>query len=235
MLVQSPYADNHEEHPAVGFAEDLRTSCAADWEAAVHHAFVDKLLDGSLSDHHLRHYLVQDYQFCDAFTALLGQAVASAPALPSRLVFAGILGAFASDENTYFQDCFDELGVPAHDRTAPVLGPATAQFDALMRSALATRSYPDVLAVLLMAEWLYGDWAARAGDPANWPAQAKHSEWIRLHNNPGYNAWVAWLRAEFNAVEPGNPAVRDRVAATFREAVRLERAFFDAALAPAAV
>lgn len=102
-----------------------------------------------------------------------------------------------------------------------------------MRSAIATRSYPDVLAVVLVAEWLYGDWAARARDPALWPTAAKHSEWIRLHNNPEYNTWVEWLRAEFNAVEPVSAEGRARVAGTFAEAVRLERSFFDAALVPA--
>lgn len=215
----------------MGFAEELKDSCAADWEAAVGHEFVDRLLDGSLPDPVLRHYLVQDYQFCDAFVALLGQAVASAPSLPSRLVFAGVLGAFASDENSYFQDCFDELGVPESERSAPELTAATKDFDSLMRQALDTRSYPDVVAVLLVAEWLYGDWAARAGEPASWPAAAKHSEWIRLHNNPEYNGWVSWLQEEFDAVEPSEPAVRERVAATFAEAVRLERAFFDSAVA----
>lgn len=219
----------------MGFAAELRNQYAEDWDAAVNHPFVDQLLDGSLPDEQLRRYLVQDYQFCDAFTALLGQAVASAPSLPSRLVFAGVLGAFASDENTYFQDCFAELDVPESDRTAPVLHSATRDFDALMRNALGTRSYPEVLAVLLVAEWLYGDWAARAGDASSWPAEPKHAEWIRLHNNPGYNAWVAWLRDEFDAVEPSAPQERERVAATFAEAVRLERAFFDAALVPAEV
>ncbi|MDI2034435.1 TenA family protein [Paenarthrobacter nitroguajacolicus] len=219
----------------MGFANELRNQYAEDWNAAVNHPFVDQLLDGSLSDGRLRRYLIQDYQFCDAFTALLGQAVASAPSLPSRLVFAGVLGGFASDENTYFQDCFNELGVPEADRSAPALEPVTQDFDNLMRSALASRSYPDVLAVLLVAEWLYGDWAARAGDPASWPAAPKHSEWIRLHNNPEYNAWVAWLRDEFDAVEPASPDVRNRVSETFREAVRLERAFFDAALDPSAL
>lgn len=218
----------------MGFADELRNRYTEDWDAAVNHTFVGQLLDGSLSDDHLRHYLVQDYQFCDAFTALLGQAVASAPSLSSRLVFAGVLGAFASDENTYFQDCFNELDVPEADRTSPELGPATRDFDNLMRSALASRSYPEVLAVLLVAEWLYGDWAARAGEPSAWPAHAKHAEWIRLHNNPGYNAWVTWLRDEFDAVEPADGAERDRVAATFGEAVRLERAFFDAALVSSA-
>lgn len=219
----------------MGFAEELKHECINDWDAAVNHPFVDQLLSGSLSDDDLRRYLVQDYQFCDAFTALLGQAVASAPSLPSRLVFARVLGAFASDENSYFQDCFNELDVPEADRSAPALGIVTRDFDALMRSALATRSYPDVLAVLLVAEWLYGDWAARAGDPASWPAAPKHSEWIRLHNNPEYNAWVTWLCDEFNAVEPVSPEDRSRVAKTFAVAVRLERAFFDAALVPSDV
>ncbi|MCR1162125.1 TenA family protein [Paenarthrobacter sp. UW852] len=219
----------------MGFAEELRNRSAEDWDAAVTHPFVDQLLDGSLPDEQLRRYLVQDYQFCDAFTALLGQAVASAPSLPSRLVFARVLGAFASDENTYFQDSFDELGVPERERRSPVLAATTTEFDALMRDALATRSYPNVLAVLLVAEWLYGDWAGRAGEPATWPAESKHAEWIRLHNNPEYNAWVSWLRDEFDAVEPSEPQERQRVAAVFAEAVRLERAFFDAALAPAAL
>ena len=157
----------------MGFAELLRSNCAADWDAAVNHPFVDQLFDGSLPDDDLRRYLVQDYQFCDAFTALLGQAVASAPSLPSRLVFARVLGAFASDENTYFQDCFEELSVPEADRIAPSLGPATRDFDALMRSAIATRSYPDVLAVVLVAEWLYGDWASRAWRPRSMAVSSK--------------------------------------------------------------
>lgn len=214
----------------MGFAEELRSSCAADWDAAVGHEFVDRLLDGSLPDSALRHYLVQDYQFCDAFVALLGQAVASAPSLSSRLVFAGVLGAFAADENSYFRDCFDGLSVPEADRNAPELTKATRDFDGLMRRALETRSYPDVLAVLLVAEWLYGDWAARAGDEESWPAAAKHREWIRLHNNPAYNGWVTWLREEFDAVAPTDAATLLRVTETFKDAVRLERAFFDSAM-----
>jgi len=81
----------------VGFAEELKQECINNWDAAINHPFVDQLLGGNLSDDNLRRYLVQDYQFCDAFTALLGQAVASAPSLSSRLVFARVLGAFASD------------------------------------------------------------------------------------------------------------------------------------------
>lgn len=104
-------------------------------------------------------------------------------------------------------------------------------FDALMRRALDTRSYADVVAVLPVAEWLYGDWAARAGEPESWPPTAKHSERIRLHNNPQYNNWVNLLREEFDAVEPAEAVIRAKGVATSKEAVRLERPLFDSAMA----
>ncbi|UUL75450.1 hypothetical protein NG819_14715 [Pseudarthrobacter sp. Fe7] len=42
----------------MGFAEELRNSCAEDWDAAVGHGFVNRLLVGSLRDSVLRHYLI---------------------------------------------------------------------------------------------------------------------------------------------------------------------------------
>ena len=53
-----------------GFAATLRTETASDWQAAITHRFVDEIFAGTLQDQHLRPYLVQDYQFCDAPTSL---------------------------------------------------------------------------------------------------------------------------------------------------------------------
>lgn len=145
-----------------GLAHYLRDLVGPAWEAATHHRFVDELLAGTLDDDVLRHYLVQDYQFIDAFIALLGQATASAPTLPARLRLARQLGMIASDENTYFVDSFDALGVSQEDRSAPEMTAATRDFDALMREVVATRSYPQALALLIVTEWLYLDWASRA-------------------------------------------------------------------------
>lgn len=209
------------------FSERLRATNAAGWDAAVGHRFVDELLAGTLADDVLAHYLVQDYQFCDAFTALLGQGCASAPDLDSRLVFARQLGMFASDENTYFVDSFDALGVPDRDRSEPQLTDATAAFDALMREALHSRSYAQVLAVLLVAEWLYLDWATRpdAGDSG----RPEHVGWIDLHRGPAFTTWVDWLRAQLDAHEPTDDGERRAVESVFARAVRCELAFFDAA------
>lgn len=209
------------------FSERLRATNAAGWDAAVGHRFVDELLAGTLADDVLAGYLVQDYQFCDAFTALLGQGCASAPDLDSRLVFARQLGMFASDENTYFVDSFDALGVPEQQRSTPQLSDATAAFDALMREALHSRSYAQVLAVLLVAEWLYLDWATRpdAGDSG----RPEHLGWIELHRGPAFTTWVDWLRAQLDAHEPTDDGERRAVESVFARAVRCELAFFDAA------
>lgn len=212
----------------MSFAEACRAGSARDWDAAVNHPFVDQLLDGTLPDDRLRHYLVQDYQFCDAFVILLGAAVATAPGLGERLRFARVLGAFAADEDDYFTRSFDELGVPLGERAAPELARPTREFDALMREAAGSRSYPVVLAVLLVAEWLYGDWAARGRDRDLAALAPRHRDWIRLHDNPDYNAWVDWLRAEFDNATAAADA--EPAAQAFARAVRLERAFFDDAL-----
>ena len=60
------------------FSQVLRAECQKDWQAAIQHRFVDEIFAGTLSSEHLRHYLVQDYQFVDRFVALLGAAIASA-------------------------------------------------------------------------------------------------------------------------------------------------------------
>lgn len=102
----------------------------------------------------------------------------------------------------------------------------TSDFIALMREAAATRSYAVALAVLVVAELLYRDWAA-ANLP--WPSAPKHRGWIEVHSNPAFNTWVDWLVAELDGHVPTDTTEREQAAAFFARAVRLELAFFDAA------
>lgn len=206
----------------------LRAANAPTWDAAIHHRFVDELLDGTVDDDVLRRYLVQDYLFCDAFTALLGQACASAPDLAARLPYARQLGFFASTENTYFTDAFDALGVPDKEWRAPTPQPATAAFDEVMRDAVASRSYGQAVAVLLVAEWLYLDWADRAAAEGREPTRPEHLGWVDVHRGADFTRWVQWLRDELDAIEL-DPVQEADVAAVFARAVRCELAFFDAA------
>ena len=95
-----------------------------------------------------------------------------------------------------------------------------------MREAAQTRSYAAALSVLLVAEWLYLDWASRAPRPLS--AKFVHAEWITLHDNPDFHGFVDFLRAELDRV---GPAEADLCCDFFRRAVALELSFFEAAYA----
>nr|WP_211177696.1 TenA family protein [Pseudonocardia acidicola] len=206
----------------------MRAATAPVWEAAVGHRFVDELWGGTLPRDVLTRYLVQDHQFLDSFVALLGAAVAAADRPGPRLRIARQLGMVAGPENDFFDRALDALGVGEHERTHPGLLPPTTGFLALMDEVRADARYPDILAVLLVAEWLYLDWATRPG--AELPAGSIDREWIELHSGPEFEQWVAFLRAEFDRAGEGldGPA-RDAVGARFRRAADLERDFFEAA------
>ncbi|SMO56652.1 TenA family protein [Paracoccus laeviglucosivorans] len=208
------------------FTDTLRLASEPDWSAAANHRFVRELCDGTVPDAVMGAYLVQDHRFLDAFLTLLGGAIASSDRFTSRLRFGQFAGMVSGDENDYFLRSFNALGISTAARAAIPDTAPTAGFQAIMREAAATRSYPAVLSVLCVAEWLYLDWASRAPRPL--PRNFVHAEWITLHDNPFFRDFVAFLRAELDRVGPDAPAQAHDF---FRRAVALERAFFDAAYA----
>lgn len=213
----------------MGFAEQLRQSCATDWDACVQHRFVEELFAGTLDDAVLRRYLVQDYQFINRFVALLGAAIASADQFAPRVTLSQFAAMITSDENTYFLRSFDTLGVPESERLHPALTAPTQAFQQLMHEAAQSLNYANCMAVLAVAEGLYLDWAdqpAKQQQPL--PTRFEHAEWIHLHANDFFRGFVAWLRSELDRIGPqlGDMA-RTEAARYFQRAVALERQFFD--------
>jgi thiaminase/transcriptional activator TenA len=71
-----------------------------------------------------------------------------------------------------------------------------------MREAADTRSYAAALSVLVVAEWLYLDWASRAPQPL--PNNFVHAEWITLHDSSNFRGFVDFLRTELDRVGPAH-------------------------------
>jgi thiaminase/transcriptional activator TenA len=214
----------------VTYSAELRELTAATWDAAVAHRFVDGLWRGAVDTPTLTTYLVQDHQFLDGFVALMGAAVAAADRGQPRIVHARQLGLVAGPENDFFARALDMLDVPLTDRTEPELREPTRGFLDLMDTARRSADYASCLTVLLVAEWLYLDWATRPDAEA--PTEPIQREWIELHRGAAFEEWVAFLRAEFDRVAAGlDRAGRERVRELFTRAVDLELAFFDAAFA----
>lgn len=206
------------------FTETLRLASEPAWSQAVRHRFVAEITGGTIQDRVMARYLIQDHRFLDSFLTLLGAALASADSFEARLRFGRFIGMVCGEENTYFLRAFAALGVTEAQRAERPDTKPTAGFKAIMREAAATRSYAAALSVLVVAEWLYLDWASQAQPPL--PPNFVHAEWITLHDNPDFRDFVAFLRAELDRVGPDAAGTsRD----FFQRAVALERAFFDAA------
>ena len=206
------------------FTETLHAASEPGWSQAVGHRFVKELFARAVPDVVMARYLIQDYRFLDSFLILLGAALATADTFEARLRFGRFIGMVSGEENTYFLRAFEALGVTEERRTADPDTQPTAGFKAIMREAAETRSYTAALSVLVVAEWLYLDWASRAPKPP--PANFVHAEWITLHDNPDFRGFVDFLRAELDRVGRAHAGLcRD----FFRRAVALELSFFEAA------
>ncbi|KAB7788179.1 TenA family protein [Bifidobacterium cebidarum] len=205
--------------------EQLRELTHNDWEAAVNHRFVKELVNETIAPEVLRDYLIQDYQFASDFLSLIGQVLASADTMKAKVRLAAQLGFIAADEDTYFQDRFDQYGVSEDQILHPELAPASLGFKKLYTDTIKTRSYADGLAVLVVAESLYLDWAERATDHGRkLPVKPEHRGWVDVHRGDYFTEWVDFLINEFNRVaDPNDPELRER----FQTAVRYELGFFN--------
>ena len=209
------------------FSKWLRERSEPAWTDATDHRFVRELGADTIDDGVFRRYLVQDYAFLDAGVSVMGYAVGQAPDMDAKSRLVDFLGTMTDDEDDYFERSFDALGVESEDRTDPTLASTTREFiDAMHRAALAG-GYEETLAVLVPAEWVYLVWAQSIDSG---PERGYLDEWIGLHDNPGFEEYVGWLRDELDRYGPDlSPRRQRRVERLFTRTVKLEVAFFDVA------
>lgn len=209
------------------FTDDLRARTAATWSAAITHRFVNDLWAGIVPEPVMQTYISQDYLFCDAFVALMGAAVSNADTPDARVKIARQLGFIANDEDSYFLRALERLLGPEGLTPSQPLAP-TRGFLAIMDEARKA-DYAASLTVLLVAEWLYLDWAIRTDVPPA-PADWLYTEWIDLHRGDQFENWVQLLKDEVNRVAAAaDEATRERMGKLFERAVALELAFFEEA------
>ncbi len=209
------------------FSEQLRAGCEADWRAATQHRFVAELANDTISDADYARYLILDYAFLDILVAHVGQAVTTAPSMVEKRQYAGFLGVLTGDEDDYFLRSFAAMGVAEADWRQPFDHAVVRGFRQVMLGGEAV-TYANVLAALLPVEWVYLSWAKSVADHA--PARFYLKEWIDLHIDPGFEAFVMWMASEMDRIGPTlSDGERQGVRNIFNRAVELEVAFFDAA------
>ena len=209
--------------------DTLKTRYAKDWRRAVNHRFVNELVSDRLDDKTLRGYLIQDWQFSYDFYSLMGEAIATADTMSAKVRLGQQLGFIANDENSYFHERFSQFNVSEEELLSPELTPASAGFRKLYRQTVDAHSDAQALAVLVVAESMYLDWAEeRTAHGTSMPEKAQNVGWVEVHRGEDFTEWVDFLIEEFNRVaDPEN----DDVADCFANAVHYELGFFDDAYA----
>lgn len=209
------------------FSEQLRQASQPDWQSSVGHRFVSELANDQISDAAYARYLVLDYAFLDILVAHVGQAVMTAPSMIEKRKYAGFLGVLTGDEDNYFLRSFEAMGIDEKVWRTLSFHPLLTGFrDVMLNQEQPT--YASALAALLPVEWIYLSWAKSVEDHT--PARFYLKEWIDLHTDPGFEAFVLWMAAEMDRIGPTlSVDERQRVQTIFNRTVELEVAFFDAA------
>ena len=208
-----------------GAGERIRAANIVAWDAMQSHRFVTDIEHDRLPPDVFRRYLVFEHGFVETALQILGHAMVKAPAFAQRRRLVVMLHALSEGQLVWFDECFETLGIAPADAMPPAAVQALGDG---MLGVAAEGGYADIIAVMLAAEWMYETWCIRVargriGDPIL-------AAWIDLHVSPDFRGAVAWLHGEIEreAASLDQPG-RDRLAALFGHALRLEIAFHEAA------
>lgn len=230
--VPDDFANYAAERENPRFTTWLRNRAEPTWTDVITHQFSQQLLSGTIDDDVFQRYLVQDYAFVRTLVGAFGYAVGEAPTMAAKSQLVDFLEVLTADENDYFERAFDALGVPEAVHESPQRSEATRAFQDLLERAVRQGGYAETLAVLVPAEWIYREWATSRSSPSE-PFYL--TEWVDLHDNDEFDAFVNWLRAELDREgAAAAPLRQERLDRLFRRTVDLELAFFDAAFAGSA-
>ena len=207
----------------IKFSEEVRSYGEPYWSAATDHVFIQEMVSGELSLEAFSHYLIQDYAFFRHFTDLIAHAIVYAPEMAQVHHLSGFLSDITDGENDYFIRSFAELGVTEEQYLNPQLNPVMQRFADVISKAIK-QGYHDCLMVLLCAEWVYWSWGDKYRDQQ--PKAFYFAEWLQLHNNSDFAAFVSWLRSEADRLSTLDNAEQARLKEVFRSCCQLEEEFF---------
>ena len=214
----------------MSFFARLKTAAAAEWRAYTLHPFTNALADGTLAQSGFRHYLAQDYLFLIEFARAHALAIYKSPTLADmRDAAAGLSSILDVEMDLHVKLCAgwglspDDL---EHTLPAPeMLAYTRYVLDAGMRGdllALTVALAPCVIG--------YAEIATRlAGSPEADAATNPYRAWIAEYAGAPYQEVAAKARAQLDRLADRyiTPAREAELIAIFREATRLEAAFWD--------
>jgi thiaminase/transcriptional activator TenA len=187
--------------------------------AALAHPFVQSLASGTLAREKFQGYIQQDAFFLDAFARAYALALARCPDQAGLRDFFDLLHGVL-DELRLHESYAVEWGV---ERAAERPADATLDYTDFLRATAALGSVGEICAAMTPCMRLY----AYLGQSLETSVAADNPyvEWVRTYAAADFQALAARLEHLLDRYAQDSPAVR----ATYRRAMKLELAFFEAA------
>lgn len=208
----------------------LKTAAAAEWKAYTEHPFTRGMADGSLPEAAFRHYLVQDYLFLIEFARAYALAAYKSPTLADmREAAAGMSAILDVEMGLHIKLCHGWGLSPEDLERAPpadeMLAYTRYVLDAGMRSdllALKVALAPCVIGYAEIGQML----SSTAG---GLDADNPYRVWIGEYAGDAYQEIARSARDHLDrlAARYLTPARETELVAIFKEATRLEAAFWE--------
>ena len=220
--------------PETLFAK-LRAASAAEWNAYTGHAFVRGLADGSLPEACFRHYLIQDYLFLIHFARAYGLAAFKADSLDDIRAAAAGLTAMVDQEMQLHVAYCAEWGLDEAEMAAAPEADATMAYTRYVLERGLAGDLLDLQVALAPCIVGYAEIGrALADDPATLIDGNPYRAWIEMYASADYQAVAGDHVAHMDRLmdRRGGPGRLETLATTFRQATRLEAAFWEMGLHP---
>ena len=212
--------------------ERLRSDCARVWESLHAHPFIRELAAGTLPPETFRFYVEQNLQYLPEYARAIALGAAKADDVETMRRFSADLANILESEipeNRELLRRILELG--AEDRGGSEgMAPANVAYTSFLVSTAVQGGPVEVMAAIVPCTWSYGDIGSALLAEGIVHDHPVYAEWIRFFGEPSYEAIVAKMRADFEAMAAGaDDATIACLLDLFRTSVRLERGFWNMA------
>lgn len=211
----------------------LRDACSAQWRSYTEHPFVRGLADGSLPEAAFRHYLVQDYLFLIHLARAYGVAAFKAETLTDIQAAAAGLGAVVDREMQLHVEFSAGWGLTEADLAAAEEAEATLAYTRYVLERGLAGDLLDLQVALAPCIVGYAEIGRRlAQDPTTALVGNPYRSWIETYADADYQAVADRHITQMDALmaRRGGPSRLAALERTFREATRLEAAFWQMGL-----
>lgn len=215
----------------------LKARAAEAWRAYTHHAFVERLGDGTLPEAAFRHYLVQDYLFLGHFARAYALAAYKSECLADMRQAAATLDALVNEEMRLHLRYCAEWGLDEAAMAATPEDPANLAYTRFVLERGMAGDLLDLLVALAPCVVGYGEIGERLSAAGCARAENRYRPWIETYAGADYQAVAESARLQLERVarerlgerpleSPRWPAL----SRTFDQATRLEVGFWSMGL-----